>query len=61
VEGEAWGASLRKELWIEVTWTRGVAVVGADVAEGPTGIALAIDDGSSNGERHWLWLRHVRE
>ncbi|KAG0542859.1 hypothetical protein BDA96_02G140200 [Sorghum bicolor] len=43
--------SSRKELRIKVTWTRGVvagasgAVAGA--AGGPTGIALAIDDGSS--------------
>jgi len=61
VEGEAWGTSLRKELRIEVTWTRGVAVAEADAAGGPTGIALAIDDGSSNGERHRLRLRRARE
>ncbi|CAD6220039.1 unnamed protein product [Miscanthus lutarioriparius] len=44
--------SSRKELRIKVTWTRGVAAgasgaAAAGAAGGPTGIALAIDDGSS--------------
>ena len=51
----------RKELRIEVTWTQGVAVAGAGAVGGPTGIALAIDDGSSNDERHRLRLRRARE
>ncbi|KAJ1288983.1 hypothetical protein BS78_02G130800 [Paspalum vaginatum] len=38
--------SSRKEFRIKVTWTRGVAGAGAPAAGGPTGLAVAIDDGS---------------